>query len=73
MSRAFDEFAEADLDQIGFTPTETIRQHERAAAERSNAWRKDEFGGNTFRVKGDSKVTAPLRFGILGLSADQLL
>ncbi|MBL8422809.1 MAG: IS5/IS1182 family transposase, partial [Candidatus Accumulibacter phosphatis] len=40
---------------------------------RSNARLKDEFGGQTLRVKGDTKVMAHLMFGILALSADQLM
>ena len=50
-----------------------IRYNERTAAERSNARLKDEFGGQTLRVKGDTKVMAHLMFGILALSADQLM
>ena len=59
--------------KIEFTPAEAIRYHERTAAERSNARRKDEFGGRTLLVKGDTKVMAHLMFGILALSADQLM
>lgn len=42
-------------------------------AERSNARLKDEFGGNTLRVQGGTKVMAHLMFGVLALSADQLM
>lgn len=59
--------------KIEFTPAEAIRYHERTAAERSNARLKDEFGGRTLMVKGDTKVMAHLMFGILALSADQLM
>ena len=41
--------------------------------ERVNARLKDEFGGKMVRVKGWAKVTAHLMFGILALTADQLL
>jgi hypothetical protein len=34
---------------------------------------KDEFGGNTLRVKGAPKVMAHLMFSILALAADQLI
>jgi Transposase DDE domain/Transposase domain (DUF772) len=60
-------------EKIEFAPAEAIRYHERTAAERSNARLKDEFGGNTLRVKGDTKVMGHLMFGILALSADQLM
>ncbi|MBO3704306.1 MAG: transposase [Candidatus Accumulibacter sp.] len=59
--------------KIEFSPAEAIRYNERTAAERSNARLKDEFGGQTLRVKGDTKVMAHLMFGILALSADQLM
>ncbi len=60
-------------EKIEFAPAEAIRYNERTAAERSNARLKDEFGGNTIRVKGDSKVMGHLMFGVLALSADQLM
>lgn len=60
-------------EKIEFSPAEAIRYNERSAAERSNARLKDEFGGQTIRGKGDTKVMAHLMFGILALSADQLM
>ena len=60
-------------EKIEFSPAEAIRYNERTAAERSNARLKDEFGGQTIRVKGDTKVMAHLMFGILALSANQLM
>jgi len=59
--------------KIEFAPAEAVRYHERTAAERSNARLKDEFGGKTLRVQGPAKVMAHLMFGILALSADQLM
>lgn len=56
-----------------FEPPDAIRYNERTVAERTNARLKDEFGGHTVRVKGDIKVMAHLMFGILALSADQLM
>ena len=56
-----------------FEPADAIRYNERTVAERSNARLKDEFGGNTLRVKGGAKVMGHLMFGILALSADQLM
>jgi hypothetical protein len=34
---------------------------------------KDEFGGRQIRVRGACKVMAHLMFGVLALTADQLL
>lgn len=56
-----------------FEPTDAIRYRERTVAERSNARLKDEFGGNTLRVQGSTKVMAHLMFGVLVLAADQLM
>jgi hypothetical protein len=56
-----------------FDPADAIRYRERTVAERSNARLKDEFGGNTLRVQGSTKVMAHLMFGVLALSADQLM
>jgi len=58
-------------EKIEFAPHEAIRYHERTVAERSNARLKDEFGGNTLRVRGATKVMSHLMFGVLALSADQ--
>jgi hypothetical protein len=56
-----------------FEPADAIRYNERTVAERSNARLKDEFGGNNIWVKGSTKVMGHLMFGILALSADQLM
>jgi len=56
-----------------FAPHEQVRYKERTQAERTNARLKDEFGGNNIRVRGPAKVMAHLMFGILVLSADQLM
>ena len=56
-----------------FEPADAIRYNERTVAERSNARLKDEFGGNNIWVKGNTKVMGHLMFGILALSADQLM
>lgn len=56
-----------------FEPPDAIRYHERSVAERSNARLKDEFGGRHVMVRGHIKVMSHLMFGILALSADQLM
>ena len=60
-------------ERIEFAPAEAIRYNERTAAERSNGRLKDEFGGNTIMVKGGAKVMGHLMFGVLALTADQLM
>ena len=55
------------------TPAEKIRFRERSTSERVNSRLKDEFGGRMIRVRGPLKVMAHLMFGILALTADQLL
>jgi len=60
-------------EKIEFAPAEATRYNERTAAERSNARLKDEFGGNHIMVKGSTKVMGHLMFGVLALSADQLM
>jgi hypothetical protein len=60
-------------EKIEFAPAEASRYHERTVAERSNARLKDEFGANHLMVKGGTKVMSHLMFGVLALSADQLM
>jgi hypothetical protein len=54
-------------------PAEKVRFRERTTSERVNARLKDEFGGRMIRVRGAMKVMAHLMFGILALTADQIL
>jgi hypothetical protein len=54
-------------------PAEQVRYRVRTASERVNARLKDEFGGRMIRVRGAVKVMAHLMFGILALTADQIL
>jgi len=54
-------------------PHEANRFRERTTVERVNARLKDEFGGRNVRVRGALKVMAHLMFGILVLTADQIL
>lgn len=54
-------------------PAQKIRFRERSTVERVNARLKDEFGGRMIRVRGAVKIMAHLMFGILALTADQLL
>ena len=54
-------------------PHEAERYKERSSVERANGWLKEDFGANYVMVKGHSKVTQPLMFGVIVLFADQLL
>jgi IS5 family transposase len=60
-------------EKIAFDPAEAVRYNERTVAERMNARLKDEFGGHHVRVKGHVKVMSHLMFGLLVLTADQLM
>lgn len=52
---------------------EADRFRERTMVERVYARLKDEFGGREIRVRGAQKVMAHLMFGVLALTADQIL
>jgi len=58
---------------IDMKPSEMVRYHERTTVERVNGRLKDEFGGRHLRVRGDAKAMCHLMFGILALTADQLM
>ena len=60
-------------EKIEFDPAQAQRHKERSQAERTNARLKDEFGGNDVWVRGPTKVMSHLMFGLLALTADQLL
>jgi len=60
-------------DTRAFAPHEAQRYKERSAAERVNSRLKDSFGGRFVRVKGHIKVMAHLMFGIISLTAEQLV
>ena len=58
---------------IHMVSPEKVRYRERTTAERVNARLKDDFGGRMVRVRGHAKVMCHLLFGILALTADQLM
>lgn len=60
-------------DKIEMDPATAVRYRERTTSERGFGRLKDEFGGRTARVRGSVKVMARLMFGIIALTADQLL
>jgi Transposase DDE domain/Transposase domain (DUF772) len=56
-----------------FAPHEAQRYKERTTIERVFARLKEEFGARVLRVRGPAKVMTSLWFGIIALTADQLL
>jgi len=56
-----------------FAPHEALRFKERTTIERVCGRLKEEFGGRMVRVRGPAKVMTSLMFGIIALTADQLL
>jgi len=60
-------------EKIEFTSSEAQRYKERSLAERTNARLKDDYGGRHIRVRGNAKVMSHLMFGVLALTADQIL
>ena len=60
-------------DERAFAPHEAQRYKERSSSERVNSQLKDTFGGRFVRVRGPKKVMAHLMFGVLALTAQQLL
>ena len=58
---------------VGYKTVEAIRYNERSTVERVNARLKDEFGGRVVRVRGHAKVLCHLMFGILALTANQMM
>jgi len=61
------------MKAINFKAPSDIRYNERSNVERVNGRLKDEFGGKAVRVRGHAKVLTHLMFGILALTADQLM
>jgi Transposase DDE domain len=66
--------AEALAQQrAGYQLAEDVRYNQRSAAERVNGRLKDDFGGRHVRVRGHTKISCHLMFGVLALTCDQLL
>lgn len=59
--------------KAGHQLAEDIRYNERSTVERVNGRLKDEFNARMVRVKGHAKVMAHLMFGIITLTANQLM
>ena len=61
------------FELLGLERPEDRRYKERTSVERVYGRLKDEFGGRTIRVRGHAKVMTHLMFGLLALTADQML
>ncbi len=61
------------LELLHFERPEDRRYNERTSVERVYGRLKDEFGGRMILVRGYAKVMTHLMFGILALTADQLM
>ena len=57
----------------GHPDARTVRYRIRTTVERTNARLKDEFGARHVRVRGPTKVACHLMFGLLALTADQMV
>ena len=58
---------------VTMAPHEANRFRERTAVERVYSRMKDEFGSRFVRVRGHAKVMVHLMFGLVALTADQIL
>jgi hypothetical protein len=58
---------------VTMAPHEAARFRERTTVERVYSRMKDEFGSKSVRVRGHAKVMGHLMFGLLALTADQIL
>ena len=66
-------FQKRGSQQEELAPHEKVRLRERSAVERVFSRLKDEYGAASVRVRGGAKVMTHLMFGILALTADQIL
>ncbi len=57
----------------GHPDARTVRYRIRPVVERTNARLKDAFGARHVRVRGPTKVACHLMFGLLALTADQII
>jgi hypothetical protein len=58
---------------INFQTAQEVRYNQRSSAERVNSNLKDNFGGRHVRVRGHAKVYSHLMFGLLSITALQLM
>lgn len=58
---------------VGYQTAESKRYHKRGTVKRMNTRLKDEFGGHVVRIRGHTKVMCHFIFGILALTANQMM
>lgn len=58
-------------DKRCFAPHEAKRYKQRSSAERLNSNLKDNYGGRSFRVRGNEKIYSHLMFGLLAITIEQ--
>jgi hypothetical protein len=63
----------SELNKRFFAPHEAQRYKERSTAERVNSRIKDEFGATMIYVRGHAKIMTHLMFGLIAVTADQLI
>ena len=61
------------LNAVPLAPAEAARMKQRTASERVHSQLKDNYGGRQIRVRGPTKVMCQLMFGLVALTAIQLL
>ena len=59
--------------KINVQTAQDVRYNQRSSAERVNSNLKDNFGGRHVRVRGHAKVYTHLMFGLLSITALQLM
>lgn len=60
-------------EKTPFAPAENQRYAQRSSAERANSALKDSYGARFVRVRGAAKVMTHLMFGVLALTAAQIV
>jgi hypothetical protein len=60
-------------NKLNFQTAEDVRYNQRSSAERVNSNLKDNFGGRHVRVRGHAKVYTHVMFGLLSITALQLM
>ena len=60
-------------EKTPFAPAQKARYAQRSSAERANSALKDSYGARFVRVRGAAKVMAHLMFGVIALTAAQIV
>ena len=60
-------------EKTPFAPAQKNRYAQRSSAERANSALKDSYGARFVRVRGAAKVMTHLMFGVIALTAAQIV